>query len=71
MSDMICTPPITVRRFGLPRLELSRIGVSASLCAIAGLLGYAFNLAYVDPYTSLQRPAVIPDNDLEGRDPNW
>jgi hypothetical protein len=72
MSDTICTPPIAIRRFGLPQLSLSGIGVGASLDAIAGLLGYAFNLAYVDPYTGLQRrPTVIPDHDLEGRDPSW
>jgi hypothetical protein len=46
--------------------------MGVSLNAIAGLLGHAFNLVYVDPYTSLQRqPAAVPDNDLEGRDPNW
>ena len=72
MTDIIPTAPISIRCFSLPRLSLPRIGIGASLDAIAGLLGHALNLAYVDPYTSLQRqPPVIPDNDLEGRDPNW
>jgi|GEM_PF-5634682 len=72
MSDIISTAPISIRCSSLPRPRLPRIGVGAALGAIAGLLGHAFNLAYVAPYTSLQcRPPVIPDNDLEGRDPNW
>lgn len=72
MTDIISTAPISIRRPRLPRLRVRRIGVGAALDAIAGLFGHALNLAYVDPFTSLQRrPPVIPDNDLEGRDPNW
>ena len=71
MSDIISPIPISLRRSCLPRLGLRRIGVGAALGAIAGLLGHAFNLAYVAPYTSLQRkPPVLPD-DPDGRDPNW
>jgi hypothetical protein len=72
MTDIISTPPISIRRSSLPRLSLPRTGIGTSLAAIAGALGYAVNLAYVAPFTSLQRQrSVIPDNDLEGRDPNW
>ena len=72
MSDIISTIPISIRCSSLRRLRLQRIGMGAALDAIAGLFGHALNLAYVDPYTSLQRqPPVTPDNDLEGRDPNW
>lgn len=72
MSDIISTIPTSIRRPSLPRPRLRRIGVGAALAAIAGLFGHALNLAYVDPFTSRQRrPPVIPDNDLEGRDPNW
>jgi hypothetical protein len=72
MSDIISTAPISIGHASLPRLKLRRLGVGAALSAIAGLFGQALNLAYVDPYTSLQRrPPVIPDDDLEGRDPNW
>lgn len=71
MSDIISPVPISIRSSSLPRLRLGRIGVGAALGAIAGLLGHAFNLVYVAPYTSLQRrPPVIPD-DFDGRDPNW
>lgn len=72
MTDFIITAPISIRRSGLPKLRLPRIAMGASLDAIAGLLGHAFNLTYVDPYTSLRRqPRVTSDNDLEGRDPDW
>lgn len=72
MSDIISTIPIAIRSPSLPRLGLRRIGVGAALAAIAGLFGHALNLAYVDPFAGLQRrPPVIPDNDLEGRDPDW
>lgn len=72
MSDIISTLPVSIRRPSLPRLGLHRIGVGAALGAIAGLLGQAFNLAYVAPYANLQRrPPVIPEDDLEGRDPDW
>lgn len=72
MTDIISTAPIAIRPARLPRLRLRRIGIGAALGAIAGLIGQAFNLAYVDPFTSLKRrPPVIPDDDLEGRDPNW
>ena len=74
MSDIISPIPVSLRRSSLPRLGLRRIGVGAALGAIAGLLGKAFNLAYVAPYTSLQwKQPVLPDDldDLDGRDPNW
>ena len=69
MSDIISTLPVSIRQPDLPRLGLRGIGVDKALGAIAGLLGQAFNSAYVDPYTSLQRrPPAIPEDDLEGRD---
>ena len=72
MTDIIITAPISIRRSGLPKLWLPTIARGASLDAIARLIGDALNLAYVDPYTSLRRqPRVTPDNELEGRDPDW
>ena len=72
MTDMSTTAPITIRRFKLPRPSFTRLEIGASLAAISGLVGDAFNMAYVDSYTSLRRqPQVIPDDDLEGRDPSW
>lgn len=71
MSDIISPIPASIRRFGLPRLRLQSIGVGTALGAMARLLGHAFTLAYVAPYTSLHRqPPVLPD-DPDGRDPNW
>jgi hypothetical protein len=72
MTDIISTAPTSIHRSSLPRPSLPKIGVGAALGTIAGLVGNAFNLAYVDPYGSLQRkPPIIPDDELEGRDPNW
>lgn len=70
MTDIIPTAPISIRRSSLPRLSLPKIDMGASLYAIARLWSYALDLAYVAPY-SRRRPPVIPDNDIEGRDPSW
>ena len=69
MTDIATDAPI-VRRLNLPRLRFAKI--VASLVAISGLVGDAFQMAYVDPYTSFRRQVhVVPDDDLEGRDPTW
>ena len=72
MADIPTAAPITVRRLNLPRLSVPRLGIGASLVAISGLVADAFNMGYVAPNTSLRRqPQVVPDDDLEGRDPTW
>ena len=72
MTDISTTAPITVRRLSLSRLSFPRLGIGASLAAISGLMGDALKMAYVDPYTSHRRqPQIVPDDDLEGRDPSW
>jgi hypothetical protein len=71
MTDILTTAPITIRSIKLPRLSVPWRAIGASLEAIPGLIGNALNMAYVDPYTSLRRPQIVPDDDLEGRDPNW
>ena len=72
MTDISTTAPITGRRLGLSRLSFPRLAIGASLNAISGLMGDALKMAYVDPYTSRRRePQIVPDDDLEGRDPSW
>ena len=72
MTDISTTAPITIRRLNLPRLCFPRLEIGASIAAISGLASDALNMAYVAPYTSLRRqPQVVPDDDLEGRDPTW
>lgn len=72
MADISTSAPTTVRRLGPSRLSFPRLTVGASLDAISGLIGDVFSMAYVAPYTSLHRqPHVVPDDDLEGRDPTW
>jgi len=72
MADISIFAPTTVRRLGLSRPSFPRLAIGTSLNAMAGLIGDAFSMAYVDPYTSLRRqPPSVPDDDLEGRDPSW
>lgn len=70
MTDIIPIAPNSIRRSSLPRLSLPKIDIGASLYAIARLWSHALDLAYVAPYTN-RRPPVIPDKDIEGRDPDW
>jgi hypothetical protein len=72
MTSISTNAPITVRRSKLPRPSFTRLGFGALLAAIPRALGDVFKMAYVEPYTSLRRPPqVVPDDDLEGRDPTW
>jgi hypothetical protein len=67
MADIFTTAAIAIRRLGLPGFQSFAIG--ASLKALPGAIGEALKMAYVNPYTSRRQPP--PDEDLEGRDPNW
>lgn len=72
MTDVPAVAPKTVRRSVLrpPKIPTLRIGMS--LAAMSALLGGAFKMAYVDPYAvHHRRPPAAPDDDLEGRDPDW
>jgi hypothetical protein len=71
MTDMSTTTPTTIRRLNLPRPGFPRLGIGATLAAICDVMGDALKLAYVAPYTNLRRPPAVPDDDLQGRDPNW
>ena len=72
MTDISTKAPITIRSLNLPRPSVPRLGIGASLAAICGVMSDALKLAYVAPYSSLHRqPQVVPDEDLEGRDPTW
>ena len=72
MTDISTIVPTALRRFDLRRPNIPTLGIGASLAAIPRLLGDAFKMAYVDPYTSHgRRPQVVADDDFEGRDPSW
>ena len=72
MADISTRAPITIRRLNPPRLSFPRLGIGTSLADISGLVADSLKLAYVAPYTSLRRqPQVVPDDNLEGRDPTW
>ncbi|RUX77265.1 hypothetical protein EN925_20040 [Mesorhizobium sp. M7A.F.Ca.US.006.04.2.1] len=70
MTDM--PTPITTRRLNLSKPSFAWLQIGASLAAMSGFVGDALKMAFVDPYTSLRRqPEVVPEDDLEGRDPTW
>jgi ABC-type antimicrobial peptide transport system permease subunit len=72
MTDIPTTVSIAIRRLNLPRLSFPRLKIGATLNAMFDVMGDALKLAYVAPYTSLHRqPQIVPDDDLEGRDPTW
>lgn len=72
MTGISAIAPIAICRSNLRRLDILTLRIGASLAAISALLGDAFKMAYVDPYTSRSRRLlVVPDDELEGRDPDW
>jgi hypothetical protein len=71
MTDISTAAPTNVQRLRLPLGGLARLAIGASIKAMPRLIGVALSMAYVDPYTSLRRPQIVPDDDLEGRDPKW
>ncbi len=71
MTDLAAARMI-VRRLVLPRPGLPDLGVGQTLSAVSALAGDAFRLAYVAPYAGFRRlPQAAPDEELEGRSPNW
>ena len=72
MTDISTIIPTTIRRLSLPRLSFPRVAIGASLHALSRLIGNAFNMAYVEPYTGPRRRAhIIPEEGVDGRDPDW
>jgi len=72
MTDMSTSAPITSRCSALQGTSLPTLRIAASLAAMSAALGDAFKMTYAEPYTSHgRRPQVLPDDDLEGRDPTW
>jgi hypothetical protein len=72
VADILGIAPVVVRRSRAQLRRFPRLKVGASLAALFGLVGDAFKMAYVDPYIGHgRRPPVVPDDDLEGRDPTW
>jgi len=72
MTDIIITTPISLRRPSLPRLELPKLGMGRAISEISNSIVQAFEMAYVTPFSAMQRkPSIVFDEDLEGRDPNW
>ena len=72
MTDISAAAPTVLSRFDLRRPNIPTLRIGASLAAISLLLGGAFKMSYVAPYTShSRRTQIAPDDDLEGRDPSW
>ncbi len=72
MTDISTIAATFIRRADATPQAVPRLPIAASFWAKFGLVGDAYRMAYVDPYTSLRRqPQIIPDDDLKGRDPSW
>jgi hypothetical protein len=72
MTDITNTTPISLHRLSLLRLELPKLGVGFAVSVMSESVMRAFELAYVAPFSAMQRKlAIVFDEDLEGRDPNW
>ncbi|TPI19358.1 hypothetical protein [Mesorhizobium sp. B4-1-1] len=72
MTDILTTGSTAVRRLKLPRPSVPRLAVLATFNTMFSLMVNAGKAAYLDPFTSLdRRPPIIPEDDLEGRNPNW
>jgi hypothetical protein len=72
MTDVPATTPKTVRRSGLPRPNIPVQRIGASLAAMSALIGRAFKMAYVDPYSSHRRRSqAVSEDGVDGRDPDW
>ncbi|TIN16679.1 MAG: hypothetical protein E5Y51_13245 [Mesorhizobium sp.] len=71
MVDISTIAPIAIRCSDL-QLVKPALKIGASLVAIFALLADAFNMAYVAPFAGHgRRPQVVPEDDLNGRDPTW
>jgi hypothetical protein len=72
MTEMSVFATNAVRRSNSLRLKISTLRIGASLASLFALLGDALTMAYVEPYTTHRRtPKDAPDENLQGRDPNW
>lgn len=72
MTDISSIAATNTRCVDLPQQRLPRLTVGELLGAIVGLIADAHRMAYVDPFTGRGRqPHIFPNDELEGRDPNW
>jgi hypothetical protein len=72
MTDITITAPITFRRPAFSSLKLPKLGISRALTRILENFGYAFDLAYVQPYRldRGQLPVVLEGSE-KGCNPSW
>jgi hypothetical protein len=53
-------------------LALPKLGIGRAISEISSSIVQAYEMAYVEPFTAMQRkPSIVFDEDLEGRDPKW
>ena len=72
MTDISTIAPIATPPPRPATAKLSEARNRRIACRHIRFGGDAFKMSYVDPYTSHgRRPQVVPDDDLEGRDPTW
>jgi hypothetical protein len=72
MSDLVNSPPLTIRHLRLPRVRFPKLDIGATIVALSTSITEAYAMVYVEPFNIRARqPLIFNDVDLEGRDPNW
>lgn len=76
MADILA-PRVAFRPLSLPAQRLPggatpKLAIGATIAAMFSAMGEAMKLACVSPYAGTARkPRKLPDEDLQGRDPDW
>ena len=72
MTDIANAAPITFRPWFSLRVQFPKWTVGSALANSSESIRRAFEMAYVAPFCSSQpKPLTGPDEELEGRNPNW
>jgi hypothetical protein len=72
MADTISTTHITVRGPAFSYLQFPRANLGKALARVLVDFGYAFDLAYVQPYRGSQiHSQFVLEGSEKGRDPSW
>lgn len=72
MADISFVTAKPIHHPSSPRPGIAITRVAASLAAMSALLGRAFGMAYVAPYTDVGVSShVHRDDEVDGRNPGW
>lgn len=72
MADISSVAAKAIHHPSSPRPGIAITRVGTSLAAMSALLGRAFGMAYVAPYTNVRGSShVHRDDEVDGRNPGW